>query len=352
MQRLCKYLTVLTAINLAMLHARADEKMDVTVAEMKQTLAAQGFPLEMFHHDQERIDQIQLNTTWWAFEPDMANIFQKYYPNSSTPKGHFYQAASFLSTNADYEEAVMRSIWGDDHQHFEVKSSAAIVQGVPAEIRRDLQSGTRLNYTRIAQHIQTELRHAGFESSIGTDVDRPGALCEVTTEYHRPSEGLSDWYREQLAWAIRIRVSETSGENRTVAAGKAFSSPRSRVVLQGYLVVMAKNRNRAIEVGPMFENSFRKNGSDPFNVFGEGWMLRGRPVEGHGNTGGIQMSGPFTGRSPLLLMTGNSAAPGHLAPIQIKLANSLLADSTLSFESASQTVASPRPAAVPAPPVP
>jgi len=352
MPQLSKYLTVLTAINLALLHARADEKMDLAVAEMKQTLAAQGFPLEMFDHGQERIDQIQLNTTWWAFEPDMANIFQKYSPNSSTPKGHFFGADSFLSANADYEEAVMRSIWGDDHQHFQVKSVAALIYGVPAEIRRDFQSGTRLNYTKIAQHIQTELKNAGFESSIGNDFDRPGTICEVTTSYHRPPEGLSDWYREHLEWAIRIRVSETSGENRTVAAGKAFSSPRSRVVLQGYLVVMAKNRNRAIEIGPIFENSFRKNGSDPFNVFGEGWRLLALTKEGHFSSGGIQMQGSFTGRSPLLLMTNDSAAPGYIAPIQLKLANSLLADATLSFESASQTVASPRAAAVPAPPVP
>lgn len=352
MNRLCKYLIVLTAINPAMLHARADEKMDAAVAEMKQTLAAQGFPLEMFDHGQERIDQIQLNTTWWAFEPDMANIFQTYYPNPSTPKGHFFGADSFLSANADYEEAVMRSIWGDDHRHFKVKSVAAAIQGVPAEIRPDFQTGTRLNYTKITQHIQTELKYAGFELSIGNDVDRLGTICEVTSAYRRPPEGLSDWYREHLAWAIRIRVSETSGENRTVAAGKAFSSLKSRVVLRGYLVVMAKDRNRAIEVGPIFENSFRKNGSDPFNVFGEGWRLMALTKEGHFASGGMEMEGPFTGRSPLLLMTNNSAAPGHIAPLQLTIANSLLADSTLHFESAGQPIARPKAPVTPAPPVP
>lgn len=352
MNQLCKCFVVLTAISLTSLDAQADEKMDAAVSEMKQTLAVQGFPLEMFEHDQDRVDQIQLNTTWWAFEPDMATVFQRYYPNSSTPKGHFWNADSFLSANADYEEAVMRAIWGDNHTHFKVVSMNATNHGVPGEIRRDFQSGTRLRATKIAEHVQTLLTNAGHESSIGNVDQQTGTICEVTTAYQRPPEGLSDWYRDHIQWAIRIRVSETSGENRTVAAGKAYNSPKSRVVLRGHLVVMAKDTNRAIEVGPVFENSFRKYGTEPFNVFGEGWRLAAALVEGHASTGGIQMVGPFFRRSPLLLMTDGSAAPGFIEPLQLTIANSLLADSTLSFESAGQAIARPKAVAVPAPPVP
>ena len=352
MQPLCKCLIVSIVISLAMPNASADEKMDAAVSEMKQTLAIQGFPLEMFDHDQERVDQIQLNTTWWAFEPEMATVFQKYYRNTSAPKGHFWRADSFLSANADYEEAVMRAIWGDNHQHYKVISSAATLAGVPGEIRRDFQAGTRLRSTKIAEHIQLLLKNGGHEAFIGNVDSQTGTICEVTTAYQRPPEGLSVWYRDHLQWAIRIRVSETSGENRTVAAGKAFHSPKSRIVLRGHLVVMAKDRNRAIEVGPIFENSFRKNGSEPFNVFGEGWRLMGATVEGHVSTGGIQMVGPFARRSPLLLMTDGSAAPDFIAPLQLTIANSLLADSALSFESAEQPIARPRAVAVPAPPVP
>ena len=115
---------------------------------------------------------------------------------------------------------------------------------------------------------------------------------------------------------------------------------------------MAKDRNRAVEVGPVFENSFRKNGSEPFNVFGEGWRLIASTKEGHFSSGGIQMAGPFSRRSPLLLMTDGSAAPDFIAPLQLTIANSLLADSALSFESAEQPIARPRAVAVPAPPVP
>lgn len=352
MKQLCKYLIVSIVISLAMSHTCADEKIDAVVAEMKQTLAVRGFPLEMFDHDQERVDQIQLNTTWWAFEPELATVFQKYYRNTSAPKGHFWRADSFLSANADYEEAVMRAIWGDNHTHLRVISVADTIYGVPGEIRRDLQSGTRLNSTKIAEHIQSLLRNAGLEASIGNVDQQTGTICEVTTAFQRPPEGLSEWYRDHLQWAIRIRVSETSGANQTVAAGMAYHSPKSRIVLRGHLVVMAKDRNRAIEVGPVFENSFRKNGSDPFNVFGEGWVLRAYTKEGHFNSGGIQMMGPFTNRSPLLLMTDGSAAPGFIEPLQLKIANSMLADSTLWFESAGQPIARPKAVAVPAPPVP
>ncbi len=174
----------------------------------------------------------------------------------------------------------------------------------------------------------------------------------VTTDFRRPPEGLRDWYRDNLQWSIRIRVSETSGEHQSVTAGYAYSSTKSRIVLRGFLVVMAKDKNLALEVGPIFEHSFRKNGSAAFVLTGQGWQLQAMTKEGHFSSGGIQMAGPFENRSPLLLMMHNSAAPGYVAPMHVKLANSLLADSELSFESAGQMIAHPKSVAAPAPPVP
>lgn len=341
MKRIRAAVITVLIMNVSSPFAGADQKMDTAVADMQRELQSGGFPSDMFTQNQEQVDAIQVNTTWWAFEPEIAKAFQRQFPNQPQPKGFFWRTDTFLSTNVDFEEAVMRTVWGESHTHLELKSVAEVMQGVPSEIKREFQTGTRVAFQTIARHIQSTLKAEGLASSISVEVSNRQRLCEVTTEYRQPPQGLHDWYLKNMEWAIRIRVAETTGLNETVAAGRSFSSSKSRVVLQSYLVVRAIHQNRAIEIGPIFENSFRKNGSDSFDLLSEVMMLVARPVDGHQHSGGIKMSGVFANRSPLLLMTRDTVVPDYLAPYQLKIANSLLADPGLSFESASQSVAKP-----------
>lgn len=320
MKLLCNVWIASLIVSLMTLHVSADDRMDAAVADMRSYLDQNGFPYDMFKQEQERVDSIQVNTTWWAFERGMAAVFEVHFPRPTPPSGFFFETSSFLSKDFDFEEAVMQAIWGEKHSHAQIASKAAISHGTPPEIKSEFQRGTRVQYQQLAEHIQSILEADGHHCTI-----RPGLsdMCEVSTDARHPPQGLHSWYRKHMRWALVIRVKETSGTHGTVTAGRAFSSTKSRIVQQGYVRVSSTRDNRSIEIGPIFESSFRKHGADPFDLLGQGWAFRARLADGHRPSGGIQMEGPFQGKSPLLLMTSGSQLPGYLSPHQEIIAKSL-----------------------------
>ena len=351
--------------------ASCDEKMDAAVAEMKQVLQSANFPIDMFAQDPMSVDAVQVNTTWWAIQPDMTRAFRKYFSGSSQPVGSFYYAETFCSADEDFQKAVRLAIWGIDDKEYEFRTMAAVVQGVPAEIKKEFQNGTRLDLTGLANHIQSQFEAADVVATIDAQHVDTSKSCSVTTIYRQPPEGLHAWYRANMEWAVRIRVTETAGGETTVDAGRGFTSAKSRIVLRGYIVVRAVTQSRAIEIGPVYEQSLRKHGSDRFNLLGQGWKIVAaskpkdqaqkplqspRPsqeyaVAEYQTDWGIPLGGPFIGRNPLMLMMHNSVARDYVAPFQVNIANSLLADPSLSFENAGSPTPKPiQPTAIEPPP--
>lgn len=340
MIRLCVCLMPLLIVSFNNSMVADDEKMDAAVADMKSYLNQNGFPYDMFKQGQDRVDQIQVNTTWWAFESGMAAAFEVHYPRPTPSSGFFLETKSFSSKDFDFEEAVMRTMWGENHLHCASKPVYNTIYGIPPEIRSEFQLGTRIQYRKLAEHIQSVLKANGHTSDIRIG---PGQMCEVRAYVGQPPEGLHAWYREHMRWGLVIRVQETSGEHKTVDAGRSFSSTKSRIVLHGHVLVWSTRDNRSMTIGPIFENSFRKHGATPFDLFGGGMHLATDCTDDHRPSGGIDMTrpGPFQGKSPLLLMTGNSALPGYLSPHQLAIANSLLDDSNLQFTAASSPLPQP-----------
>lgn len=225
------------------------------IEETRQVFADQGLPFNWYHSLQrgnapgtlEGEYPLYLTGIWEMVEPEVTRRFCRRFQTRRSPTSEIFNGA-IGSNNAAYEEMLLLTLIGEDHQH--LQHSVVRVPRyfeLPNLDPKFLQRDGAVNFVAIRDAYVGHFRQdatLGVNESESTANNRE-EMCRVYGNWHIPTGSPPGWAKQQLASRVEIRVEFVEGTR---------TAPRMEVW-----------GNRRLAVGSYIQIGYRKNSSQDYS---------------------------------------------------------------------------------------